>query len=414
MESYVEDMTTEYPQHDPYRSPYGSYPVPPYNQFSQYAPYGQPPFPPPPPTPPSKRQRLVAGGLAVLLAGAVAGGVAIAGDRSDTVSGSGSAAVQAPSIPGDMHRPSGTSASVTLATAAQQQGVVTVVSLLKYQQAESAGTGMVLTPDGEVLTNNHVVQGATKIVVTIASTGKSFRADVVGTDPSDDVAVLQLRNASDLQTVNIGDSSDVAVGDDIVGVGNAGGTGTLRAAPGTVTALDRSITATDELGRNSEKLTGLIQVHAEIVSGDSGGPLYDAEDEVIGIDTAASANREVDSTAYAIPIDDALAIVDKIESGVETAKIHIGLPAFLGVSVAGAHGDGALVQGLLSGGPAASAGITDGSVVTAVGGKRVTSPTLLRAVLGQYEPGDRAAVSWTRPDGSHRTVTVTLGTGPAD
>jgi S1-C subfamily serine protease len=404
MEGYVADMTTNYPQYDPYQPPYGGYPLPPYSQ------YGPPPAPPPP----SKRQRLLTAGLALLLAGGVAGGVAIAVNGSDTVSGAGSAAIHAPTIPGDMHRSSGTSTSAALATAAQQQGVVTVVSLLKYQQAESAGTGMVLTSDGEVLTNNHVVQGATKIVVTIASTGKSYRADVVGTDPSDDVAVVQLRNAAGLQTANIGDSSDVAVGDDIVGVGNAGGTGTLRAAAGTVTALNRSITATDELGRNSEKLTGLIQVHAAIVSGDSGGPLYDADDEVIGMDTAASAHQEVDSTAYAIPIDAVLAIVDKIESGVQTAKIHIGLPAFLGVSVAGAHGDGALEQGLLSGGPAASAGITDGSVVTAVGGKPVSSPTSLKAVLGQYEPGDRAAVSWTRPDGSHRTVTVTLGPGPAD
>jgi S1-C subfamily serine protease len=397
-------MTPNYPNFDPYGAA---------GNPSGY--YGMPAAPPPSPAPPSTRRRLLAGGIAALLTGAVIGGLVVAADNSDTVAGTGSAARLIPSIPGDMHRgPSGTPTSVSLATAEQQQGVVTVVSLLKYQHAEAAGTGMVLTSDGEVLTNNHVVQGATKIVVTVASTGRSYRADVVGTDPSDDVAVVQLRNASGLQTANIGDSSDVAVGDDIVGVGNAGGTGTLRAASGTVTGLDKSITATDESGQNSEKLTGLIQVHAEIVSGDSGGPLYDADGEVIGMDTAASANQAVDSTAYAIPIDDALAIVDKIESGVQTAKIHIGLPAFLGVSVGTTHGRGALVEGLLDGGPAAAAGITEGSTITAVGGERVTSPDSLRAALGAYEPGDRATISWTRPDGAKRSVTVTLATGPAD
>ncbi|MDT4918253.1 MAG: hypothetical protein QOH89_2953 [Pseudonocardiales bacterium] len=407
MESYVEDMTTDYPHYDPYQapSPYGGYPLPP----------AVPPAPSDPPNPPGTRHRLLAGGVAALIAGAVIGGLAVAANGSNTVSGDGAAAAIVPTIPGDMHRgQSGTSASVALATDAQQQGVVTVVSLLKYQQAESAGTGMVLTANGEVLTNNHVVQGATKIVVTIASTGTSYRADVVGTDPTDDVAVVQLRNASGLQTANLGNSSGVAVGDDIVGVGNAGGTGTLRASAGSVTALDQSITATDETGQNSEKLTGLIKVHAAIVSGDSGGPLYDAAGEVIGMDTAASAHQAVDSTAYAIPIDSALGIVNQIETGVQTAKIHIGLPAFLGVSVATTHGKGALVKGLLQGGPAADAGITDGSSVTAVGSTKVTSPTSLRAALVQYNPGDQVAVTWTRPDGSQRTLTVTLGTGPAD
>jgi S1-C subfamily serine protease len=359
---------------------------------------------------------MLAGGLAAFLTGGLVTGLAVVGaESSDTVSGAGSAQVIVPTIPGDMNRhPNGTSTSVSLATAAQQKGIVTVVSVLKYQNAESAGTGMVLTSAGEILTNNHVVNGATSIVATIASTGKSYRADVVGTDPSDDVAVLQLRGASGLQTANIGDSSGVAVGDDIVGVGNAGGTGTLRASAGTVTALNKSITATDETGSNSEKLKGLIQVHAPIVSGDSGGPLYNSAGQIVGMDTAASANQVSDSTAYAIPIDSALTIADKIESGVETAKIHIGLPAFLGVSVNKASGQGALVEGLLSGGPAASAGITSGSVVTKVGNQVVTTPDALRAALRAYNPGDKATVTWTTAGGSSRTATVTLGTGPAD
>ena len=415
MESYVVDMTSNDPHPDPYSAS-----EPQYGDFADlsyggYPPYAPPPTQPPPPSKPTGRQRMLVGGLALLVAGAVTGGLVVAASQSDTVNGTGSAQAIVPQIPGDMNRkPSGTSTSVSLATAAQQKGIVTIVSVLKYQGAESAGTGMVLTPNGEILTNNHVVRGATRIAVTIASTGRTYRADVVGTDPTDDVAVIQLRNASDLQTANIGGSSGVATGDDIVGVGNAGGTGTLRASAGTVTALNQSITARDETGQNAEKLTGLIKVHAAIVSGDSGGPLYAANGEVIGMDTAASATQLVDHTAYAIPIDSAVSIADQIETRVETNKIHIGLPAFLGVSVHNANGRGALVEGLLSGGPAADAGITPGSIVTAVNGKKVTSPDSLKALLEAYNPGDSASVTWTTRGGSSRTATVTLGTGPAD
>ena len=368
---------------------------------------------------------MVAAGIAgALAAAAVLGGVALAETGSTTLSGLGSTALVNPStpatpvIPGDMNPGgtgrSGTSASVALATANQQKGVVTIVSVLKYQNAESAGTGMVLTANGEILTNNHVVNGATSITVTVASNGQSYRADVVGTDPSDDVAVLQLRNASNLTTAKIGDSTGVSVGDSIVGVGNAGGTGTLRASTGTVTAVNRSITATDESGQAGERLTGLIQVNAEIISGDSGGPLYDSSGNIIGMDTAASANPTVQSTAYAIPIDSAVKIAAQIDSGTETSKIHIGLPAFLGVGVGSGTTQGAAVTSLLAGGPAAAAGITDGSVITAVGGKTVTSADSLKSVLSGFNPGKRVSVTWTGTDGASHTATVTLATGPAD
>lgn len=418
MESYVVDMTSNDPYPDPYGAAepqYGEAADPPYGgSYGGYPPVA-PPAPPGPPSRPARKRRMLAGGLALLAAGAVAGGLAVAANEPETVDGHGSAQAIVPEIPGDMNRkPGGTSASVSLATAAQQKGVVTIVSVLRYESAESAGTGMVLTSNGEILTNNHVVRGATQITVTIASTGREYRAEVVGTDPSDDVAVLQLRNASGLQTANIGNSSDVSNGDDIVGVGNAGGTGTLRASAGTVTALNQSITARDETGQNAEKLTGLIKVHAAIVSGDSGGPLYDANGAIVGMDTAASTTQLVDHTAYAIPINSAVSIADKIESGVQTKTIHIGLPAFLGVSVHTANGHGALVEGLLPGGPAADAGITPGSVVTSVNGTKVTSPDSLKAQLQTLNPGDKATVTWTTRSGSSRTVTVQLGTGPAD
>jgi S1-C subfamily serine protease len=419
-------MTTNFPYYDPYAAaePQPAEPQPADPQPAEPQPDGLPPISVQPDgRPPRKRRRMLAAGVAALAAGAVIGGVAVAESGSNTVSGSGSTAQLLPTtpgnggvaIPGDMNRGGqGTSTSVSLATAEQQKGIVTVVSVLKYQNSESAGTGMVLTSDGEILTNNHVVNGATSITVTIASTGKSYRADVVGTDPSDDVAVLQLRNASGLTTANVGDSSGVAVGDSIVGVGNAGGTGTLRASAGSVTALNQSITATDETGQDGEKLTGLIEVKAAIIAGDSGGPLYNSAGEVIGMDTAASAHQAVNSTAYAIPIDTALQIADRIETGVETTTIHIGLPAFLGVGLDPNITRSATVQSLLAGGPAAAAGITSGSVITSVDGTTVTTADSLRTVLRSYQPGQKASISWTDSAGSSHSATVTLATGPAD
>lgn len=381
------------------------------------------------------RTRYAYGALAATAAIAVAGGYAAGSGMSSTViAGSGSIAAQsAPVVPvfpggnsggssgsGNSGGGSGGSSGSTsngTASATQQIGIVTVVSVLKYQNAEGAGTGMVLSPDGEILTNNHVVNGATSITVTVESTGKSYKADVVGTAPTEDVAVIKLRNASGLQTAKLADSAaDVKVGDTVTGVGNAGGTGTLTSATGTVTALDQSITASDQGGTDAERLTRLIQTNAPIIAGDSGGPLYDSAGEIVGMNTAASTNEQTGtaSEAYAIAIQNAVAVADKIESGIETAAIHIGYPGFLGVSTEATGGAGAGVSNLLSDGPAAQAGITIGSTITAVDGTKVTSPTSLRAVLTTKDPGTKVSITWTAADGTSHTATVTLATGPAD
>jgi S1-C subfamily serine protease len=302
------------------------------------------------------------------------------------------------------------SATTTAATAAQQVGIVEINTVLQYQNAAAAGTGMVLTPDGEILTNNHVVDGATSITVTISSTGVTYTATVVGTDPTDDVAVLQLADASGLLTANL--STDAAVlGEAVTGVGNAGGTGTLTAAEGTVTALDQDITASDETGSDAEQLTGLIETDAAIQAGDSGGPLYGSDGAIIGMDTAASSGGTPEG--YAIPIDTATAIAAQIESGVDDATIHQGYPAFLGVSLQDGAA-GAAVAGALSDGPAADAGITAGSVITSVGGTPVGSATDLASALAGYEAGDRVSIGWTTVTGTSASASVTLAAGPAD
>jgi S1-C subfamily serine protease len=306
--------------------------------------------------------------------------------------------------------PSGTTSGAT-ATAAQSVGIVEIDTVLQYRDAQAAGTGMLLTSDGEVLTNNHVVDGATGITVTVASTGRSYPATVVGTDPTDDVAVLQLSNAAGLQTARLS-TSPATVGEAVTGVGNAGGTGTLTAAPGSVTALDQTITASDENGGNSEQLSGLIETDAAIQAGDSGGPLFDtATGRVIGMDTAASSGGA--AQGYAIPIATAEAIARQIESGVDNSTIHQGYPAFLGVSVQDGTG-GATVAGVLSGGPAAQAGIGAGDVITEVGGTAVGSADDLSTALAGYAPGDRARIGWTDASGATHSATVTLATGPAD
>jgi S1-C subfamily serine protease len=300
--------------------------------------------------------------------------------------------------------------TLTAATAAQQVGIVEIDTVLQYQGAHAAGTGMVLTSDGEILTNNHVVDGATSITVTVSSTGATYSAGVVGTDPTDDVAVLQLTNASGLQTAHLSTTAAI-VGEAVTGVGNAGGTGTLTAATGTITALEQSITASDETGGNSEQLSGLIETDAPIRAGDSGGPLYGDDGTVIGMDTAASTGGT--AQAYAIPIDDAEAIAAQIVAGVDDATIHQGLPAFLGVSMQDTPG-GATVAGVVSGAPAANAGISAGDVITSVDGKDIASADALSSALAAYAPGDHVTVTWTGVDGSEQTVTATLAAGPAD
>jgi len=225
--------------------------------------------------------------------------------------------------------------------------------------------------------------------------------------------VLQLEGASGLTPAVI-DTDGVTVGEAVTGVGNAGGTGTLTAAAGQVTALGQTITTQSEGTAAGETLTDLIQTDAPIVSGDSGGPLVDAENEVVGIDTAASSGS-AQIAGFAIPIDTALSIAKQIESGVESGTVQIGYPAFLGVLLANGAGTvaGAPVQGVVDGSGAAQAGLAQGDVVTSVDGKAVASAAELSAAIAAHEPGDQVALGWTTAAGAAQTGTVTLTEGPA-
>jgi S1-C subfamily serine protease len=299
------------------------------------------------------------------------------------------------------------------ATATQQIGVVDVTSQLGYDNAESEGTGMVLTADGEILTNNHVIEDSTSISVTVVSTGANYTASVVGTDATDDIAVLQLSGASGLRTAAFDATAPVSLGETVTGVGNAGGAGgTPSAATGKVTALDQTITTQAEESAASETLNGLIESDADIQAGDSGGPLYDASNRVIGIDTAAQAGGST-TAGYSIPIATALSIAQQIEAGHASATVRIGYPAFLGVEVAPTSAQGATVSGVLDGTAAAAAGLAAGDTITAVNGQPIASSSELTAALADCTPGQRVTITWSDATGTPATATVTLGTGPA-
>jgi S1-C subfamily serine protease len=296
--------------------------------------------------------------------------------------------------------------------------IVNITTELGLRGAAAAGTGIVLTPDGEVLTNNHVVAGATGIKVTSIGTGDTYDAEVVGYDRSEDIAVLQLQDASGLPTATIGDSSTVRVGDRVLGLGNAGGRGGDPVpAPGTVAALDRSITASDESSGASEQLAGLIQVKANIESGDSGGPLVNAGAQVIGVDTAASTGYRLDGRSgaggqgFAIPIAKAVDIAHRIVAGTASDTVHIGKTAFIGVSVSDGRG-GARIRDVVARGPAQRAGLVAGDVITAVDGRPVGSATALTNVLDTHHPGDQLTLTVSDAAGGQRQVPVEAVEGP--
>jgi len=304
-------------------------------------------------------------------------------------------------------------------------GLVDVTATLGYQQAISSGTGMVLTPSGRVITNNHVIEGATSITVTDVGNHRTYTAAVTGYDQGQDIAVLQLAGASGLTTVPVSTSSAVIVGETVLALGNAQGQGgTPAAAAGTITALGQSITATDQAAGISEQLTGLIQTSVPLQPGDSGGPLVSPAGQVIGMNTAASSQFQISSgaaQAFAIPASQAAPIAAAIAAGRSSAAVHIGATAFLGVQVVSYSvpvpgnpaSTGAGVAGITPGTPAARAGLVAGDVITSIGGHAVTSAISVRSVMDAYHPGDTASLHWVDQDGQAHTAAIVFAAGPA-
>jgi len=295
---------------------------------------------------------------------------------------------------------------------------------------QAAGTGMVISSSGEVLTNNHVIADSSTVRVELVATGKTHTAEVIGYDVKHDVALLQIDNVSDLQSVSFADATRVAIGDSVVAIGNAGGRGgDPTVTSGSVTALDQKVTAGDQGTGKTETLVGMIEISAPIEPGDSGGPLVNSDGQVIGMNTAAAVNGRFSgqnsSTAFAIPINRAIGLAQQIRSGQESANVHIGARGLLGVRVqeltsqgASALGcsvatnAGALVAGAESGSPADDAGMAKCDVIVSVDGKNVATTSDLNEAMFPYHPDERVTVRWIDQSGTSREADLKLIPGP--
>jgi S1-C subfamily serine protease len=296
------------------------------------------------------------------------------------------------------------------ASAAAQVGpqIVDIDAKLGFQSAIGAGTGIVIDPS-VILTNNHVIAGATDLTARSIANGQTYPASVIGFDRQHDIAVLQLAGGG-LPVANIGNSNGLAVGDPVVSLGNAGGVGGAPSVEeGRIGGVNQTVSANDALTGSTETLVGLIQIDANIRPGDSGGPTVNAANQVIGMNTAASQNYHLGrGQGFAIPINEAMAIAGQIRSGASSPTVHIGPTAFLGVGVNdAAGGSGAIVRQVIPSGPAAGAGLAPGDVITSINGQPVNSATALTNILDQHHPGDHVGVGM-----QGRNVDVTLGDGP--
>jgi S1-C subfamily serine protease len=320
--------------------------------MQDYSGYGQPPsgstapMPPMPPRPPRRRAGMLSYVLVALAAGALGAGSVVAlyhPANSNAAAASPQASASAPAplpssvVPQPSSGSTGGSADVQSVVNKVEPGLVIINTTLQYNSEQAAATGMVISADGLVLTNNHVVEDSTAISATTAS-GKQYQAKVLGYDVTGDIALIKLQNASGLKTIPVGKSSAVKVGDQVVAMGNAEGQNAIVPAAGQVTALNKSITAGDQGGSvTSETLHGMIETNADIVSGDSGGPLADASGDVIGMDTAGNNGgfsvRQSGASGYAVPIDTALSVAQQITAGHASSTVTIGYPPFMGVYI---------------------------------------------------------------------------------
>ena len=369
-----------------------------------------PPLPEPSPAPtrgPRRsgwRSALIGGVVGAVVGALVAGGiVAVAVDDDAGSRGTGATAV--------VLRPSdriGHTSDIAPILQAAVPAVVAIVDDGGPDSGGAAGTGFVISSDGVIVTNNHVVHGAHNIQAGF-SDGTTRDATVLGHDPNSDLAVVKV-GATDLQTIDLGDSDRVQVGDDVVAIGNALALqGGLTVTRGIISGLHR------EVGTNTgSALTDVIQTDAAINPGNSGGPLVDAQGRVIGINTAIADPGSAQNVGFAIPISNATAIIGQLRQGRRPALLGV---KTVDVDQAKVDGEsveadqGAFVQDVTSGTPAARAGIEAGDVVVAVDGKRITSAASLGGVIRQHKPGDEVEIELDR-DGDSVTVHATLAEAP--
>jgi S1-C subfamily serine protease len=358
---------------------------------------------------------LVAASLVLIGTGAVLA-LSLAGGSSGARAGR--AGLEAVSPPGGV-----LSAAETRAIAREvDPAVVNINAVIETPSgaADVAGTGMILSANGDIVTNNHVIENAKTIRVTVHGGRQHFLATFLGADPRDDVALLKVSASHPLPTVRLG-TSRLLVGSAVLAFGNSLGLGGVASVTsGAVSALNRSITATSETGADTEHLNGMIETDAPIAPGNSGGPLVDANGLVVGMNTAAASGVGAAGSpvAFALPIGRIMTIVRQIESGSRGDGIVIGRSAYLGIEGTSTRTPGTTPRGAVSivqvepATPASSAGLQPGDVITSFAGHKVTSMPALSHLIGSLRPGDRVKIVFESA-GNRRAVVVRLAAGPA-
>ena len=404
-----------------------------------YPPYGSPAaYPPAPGAPadypsvaPSRPSRMAPVVIAVAIVIALVSGVTGAGiglalrPSSPSVATPGGSSSSTNPSSGNSSSSGGTSSGSSSATAsaiaaAIDPSVVDVVNTLAGGAGLAEGTGFIINSSGDILTNNHVIDGAQSVTVQIDGAGPQLAATVLGYDPIDDVALIKINDISglSLKVAPLGNSDNLTIGAAVVAIGNAYGKGgTPAVVSGTVADLDQSITASD--GGSSENLTGMIQMSADIVSGDSGGPLVSAAGKVIGMDTAgtstgASFSGQSSTTqGFAIPINTALQVAQQIETGQSSGSINVGPGPYIGVEVETTNSvSGAVVSQVEANTPAASAGLQNGDVIVSLNNTQITSSGDLSTALETLHAGATVQLGWLDSSGQQHTSSITLASGP--
>ena len=280
----------------------------------------------------------------------------------------------------------------------------------------AAGTGVIVSKDGYVLTNKHVIKDASKVTVVLDDGTTYEDVDVVATDPLNDIAFLKIKNVDNLTPATLGDSKTISVGQQVIAIGNALGEYQNTVTSGIISGTGRSVTASDSSGSNTETLSDMIQTDAAINSGNSGGPLVNAAGQVIGINTATSASAE--NMGFAIPISGIKGMLAQLTETGQAKRTYLGVYASSITAESAKQNNLPVTSGaylyspssyssIVKGSPAEKAGLKDKDIITAVNGVKVGASGSLSNLIGEYKPGDTVQLTVLR-EGKEIAINVTL------